>query len=59
MPNGYLTTDEAAKRLGYHPDHLRRLVRQGKVPAAERLHRIYLFPDTISRADITATTRNR
>ena len=25
----YMTTEEAAKRLGFHPDHIRRMLRQG------------------------------
>jgi excisionase family DNA binding protein len=31
-----LTTDEAAGETGYSPEHLRRLVREGKLPAERR-----------------------
>jgi len=29
----YLTTNKAARILGYHPDHLRRLLRDGTIEA--------------------------
>jgi len=31
--NDYLTTTEAAAILGYHPDHVRRLLRAGTIKA--------------------------
>ena len=37
-----LTTQEAADRLGYHPNHLRRLLRTGKVKG-ERIGQVWLI----------------
>ena len=34
----YLTSFEAAKRLGFSPDHVRRLVRAGKIRAVKLGH---------------------
>ena len=33
MPEEWLTVTDAAKLIGYHPDHLRVLIRAGKVEA--------------------------
>ena len=33
MTDEWLTVNEAAKLSGYHPEHIRRLVRQGAVTA--------------------------
>lgn len=33
MVEEWLTTQEAAELSGYHPDHIRRLTRAGKLPA--------------------------
>ncbi len=33
MPTDWISTDEAADLSGYHPEHIRRLVRQGKIKA--------------------------
>jgi len=38
-----LTVKEAAERLEYHPDHLRRLVRAGTVQG-ERVGLVWLIP---------------
>jgi excisionase family DNA binding protein len=38
-----LTVHEAAKELGYHPDHMRRLVRAGTVKA-EKAGLVWLIP---------------
>ena len=37
-----LSVQEAAKKLGYHPDHLRRLLRAGTVES-ERLGQVWLI----------------
>jgi excisionase family DNA binding protein len=37
-----LTVQEAAKQLEYHPDHLRRLLRAGKV-SGERIGQVWLI----------------
>ena len=37
-----LTVQEAAKQLEYHPDHLRRLLRAGKVHG-ERIGQVWLI----------------
>jgi excisionase family DNA binding protein len=37
-----LTVQEAAEQLGYHPDHLRRLLRTGKVKG-ERIGQVWLI----------------
>ena len=43
MSNGQiLEVNEAADFLGYHPEHVRRLVRQGKLPA-RRIGKSYVF----------------
>lgn len=42
-----LTVKEAAKELGYHPDHVRRLLRAGKL-RADRFGRAWL----ISRQEV-------
>jgi excisionase family DNA binding protein len=33
MPEEWLTTQEAAELSGYHPEHIRRLLRSGHLPA--------------------------
>ncbi len=33
MPTDWITTTEAANLSGYHPEHIRRLIRQGKIKA--------------------------
>lgn len=33
MSEEWLTTDQASKLSGYHPDHLRRLIRSGELSA--------------------------
>jgi len=33
MPEDWLTTQEAAELSGYHPDHIRRLLRAGALPS--------------------------
>ena len=33
MPTGYITTAEAAAIAGYHPKHIQRLIRAGKIKA--------------------------
>jgi len=33
MPEEWLTTQEAAELSGYHPEHVRRLLRVGQIPA--------------------------
>lgn len=38
-----LTVKEAAKQLGYHPDHVRRLIRAGTLKA-ERAGLVWLIP---------------
>lgn len=38
-----LTLQEAAELLGYHPDHLRRLLKSGQVRAG-RFHRAWAIP---------------
>ena len=38
-----LTVKEAAERLGYHPDHTRRLIRAGTIEA-ERAGLVWLIP---------------
>jgi excisionase family DNA binding protein len=35
MPD-WIDVSEAAEKAGYHPDHLRRLIRQGKIGAKKR-----------------------
>jgi len=42
-----LTVQEAAEQMGYHPDHLRRLLRKGKVEG-ERIGQVWL----ISHAEV-------
>lgn len=37
-----LTVDQAAGRLGYHPDHLRRLLRQGTVKG-EHFNQVWMI----------------
>jgi excisionase family DNA binding protein len=37
-----LTVQEAAEQLGYHPDHLRRLLRTGRVKG-ERIGQVWLI----------------
>jgi len=36
-----ITVKEAAERSGYHPEYIRRLIRDGKI-AAEKLGTVYL-----------------
>jgi excisionase family DNA binding protein len=37
MPtNDWITTQEAAGLSGYHPEHIRRLIRQGKIAAEQK-----------------------
>lgn len=50
----YLTTFEAAAKLGFHPDYLRRLILGGKV-RAEKLGRNWI----ISLADLARLKRQR
>lgn len=38
-----LTLQEAAELLGYHPDHVRRLLKGGQMKA-ERFHRAWAIP---------------
>jgi len=38
----YLTSSEAAKALGFSPDHVRKLIRQGKIKA-ERIGRNWII----------------
>jgi excisionase family DNA binding protein len=33
MPEEWLTTQEAAELSGYHPEHLRKLIRKGSIKA--------------------------
>jgi len=33
MPEDWLTTEQAAEVSGYHPDHIRRLIRAGRLKA--------------------------
>lgn len=33
MPNDWITVEEAARLGGYHPEHVRRIIREGKVEA--------------------------
>jgi excisionase family DNA binding protein len=42
----YLTTEEAAFLLGYHPEHVRRLCRQGKLTWERRIGTAYLFAES-------------
>jgi len=39
----YMTTDEAAKVLGYSPEYVRRMLRKGKLPS-EKMGRLWLIP---------------
>jgi len=32
MEKEYLTPEEVAKKLGYHPEYVRQLLREGKLP---------------------------
>lgn len=33
MPEEWITVSEAAELSGYHPEHIRRLIREGKIGA--------------------------
>ena len=33
MTDDWITTTEASKLSGYHPDHIRRLIREGRINA--------------------------
>lgn len=39
-----LTTEEIAKKLGYHPQYVRSLAAQGKIPAIKRFRK-WLFDE--------------
>ena len=41
--NEYLTTTEAARLLGFTPDHIRRLISQGIIKANEKLGNSWLI----------------
>ncbi len=36
MATDVISTDEAAELSGYHPEHIRRLIRQGKIKAIRK-----------------------
>ena len=36
MPTNWISTDEAAELSGYHPEHIRRLIRDGKIQASRK-----------------------
>jgi excisionase family DNA binding protein len=36
MPTDWISTEEAAELSGYHPEHIRRLIRQGKIKASRK-----------------------
>lgn len=36
MPTDWISTHEAAELSGYHPEHLRRLIRQGKISVSRK-----------------------
>jgi excisionase family DNA binding protein len=36
MPTDWVSTDEAAELSGYHPEHIRELVREGKIKAIRK-----------------------
>ena len=38
-----ITVQEAAELLGYHPEHVRRLARQGRLPAVKVGARVWCF----------------
>lgn len=47
MPfEGYLNANDAARRLKVHPETVKRLCRQGDLPA-EKLHNTWLIKETI------------
>jgi len=50
----YVTTQEAANILGFHPDYVRRLILQGKIKA-EKLGQSWL----IREKDLAKVTRQR
>lgn len=43
LPNTLCTVSDAAEVLGYHPEHVRRLVRQGELVPDGRIGRSYVF----------------
>ena len=43
-----INVEEAAELLGYHPEHVRRLARQGELPAVKVGNRVWCF----SRAEL-------
>jgi hypothetical protein len=45
---------EAVKRLPFGEDRLRRLIRDGVVPATRVQNRLYLFPSEILKSEIGA-----
>jgi excisionase family DNA binding protein len=36
MPTDWMTIPEGAKLFGYHPEHLRELIRDGKIAAVKK-----------------------
>ena len=56
----WLTTDEAAARLGYHPNHLRRLLRAGSVQGHRgRNYRWQISEREVKRVKSLQTERGR
>ena len=45
----WLTTQEAAELAGYHPDHVRRLVRAGEIDARKWGHDWMVSKDSLFR----------
>lgn len=44
----FITVKQAAELLGYHPEHIRELARDGKLPAVKAGARAWLFdPDEL------------
>ena len=49
MLDDYVTVSDAAERLGIHPESVRRLIRQGRLPAKKFAHSWLVARDVLEQ----------